>query len=82
MKSARHWCRRALRNGTSRAAQDHVAQIIDGLTVISTDNDDLRIFRKVLRGVLFYALRAGQWRCALNVAHQLGSPPKESGQAT
>ena len=73
MKSARHWCRRSLRNGMSHAAE----QIIDGLTTLATNKHDRRILKKVLRGVLFYALRAGQWRYAMKVAHQLAAPLKQ-----
>ena len=70
MKSARHWCRRALRTASSHAAE----QIIDGLAYLPTNRDDRRVLKKMLRGVFFYALRAGQWKIIRRIMRQLCQP--------
>ena len=70
MKSARHWCRRALRTASSHAAE----QIIDGLAYLPTNRDDRRVLKKMLRGVFFYALRTGQWKIIRRIMRQLCQP--------
>ena len=74
IKNARHWCRRLLRQGGGEG----ITQILDGLTVIATNKEDLRALGKTGRGALFYALRAGQWKIMPRIMLQLCLPTRVS----
>ncbi len=71
IKNARHWCRRLFKQGTRAGTGDEVERIIGELAALSTGRDDARVFRKVLLGVMFYALRAGRWRMSSRLAGYL-----------
>ena len=67
IKNARHWCRRMLKQGTTAG----VGQIIGELTALATCRNDFAMLRKVVLGVMFYALCAGQWRLNARLAGDL-----------